>query len=66
MKITGYNICAHNSNGWYKELSNLTSFKKREEVSKAYYSAFKKYYRLEDHAKKLTKQIKKVKNEQNS
>ena len=66
MKITGYNICAHDSNGWYKELSNLTSFEKREEVSKAYYDAFKKYYRLEDHAKKLTKQIKKVKNEQNS
>tara|TARA_R110000851_G_scaffold279231_3_gene432458 strand:- start:1223 stop:2266 length:1044 start_codon:yes stop_codon:yes gene_type:complete len=61
MKITGYNICAHDSNGWYRELCNLTDYKKREEISKAYYAAFDKYYNLKDCSKKLINSIENVK-----
>mgnify|MGYP003644689438 FL=1 len=60
INITGYNICAHDSNSWFRELLKLKDPAKREEVSKAYFEAFKKYYNPHYHAKKLIRKIKEI------
>ena len=65
MKLTGYNVCAHDNNGWFRELYKLKDASKREEVSKAYHQAFKKHYNPHKHAKHLIGQIGEIRNEKN-
>lgn len=61
MKITGYNICAHDNVSWLRELVKLSDFTYREEVSKSYYEAFKKYYNPIVESEKLINNIKEIK-----
>ena len=65
MSITGYNICAHDDAGWFRELNRLSSFKVREKVSQSYYDAFKQYYNPHNHTKKLFKEIGEIFNGKN-
>jgi hypothetical protein len=63
MKLTGYNICAHDSNSWFRELRRLKNPNERERVSKAYFCAFKEHFDPHSHAKKLIEKIGEIKNE---
>lgn len=61
MKITGYNVCAHDGPGWYRELFKLKDADKREQISKVYFEAFKKLYNPHLHAKNLMRDIGEIK-----
>lgn len=60
MKITGYNVCAHDKLSWVREIEYLSKYKNREKISLAYYESFKKYYDVHVLAKKITKKINEV------
>ena len=60
MKITGYNICAHDTSSWIREMIFLSSCENREKVSKSYYDTFKANYDVHILAKKLLENIRGV------
>ena len=60
MKLTGYNVCAHDSESWLRELKYLSNIDTREAVSKSYYQAFKDHYDTHEIAKELIQKIRKI------
>jgi hypothetical protein len=60
MKITDFNVCAHDKNSWLRELNFLANHVNRENISLAYYNAFKEHYNPRELASKLIKKLENI------
>ncbi len=56
---TGYNICGHDSNSYYREFIRLSNPDLRNKVALKNKSVFEKYYDFKSHAKNLIQSIRK-------
>jgi hypothetical protein len=62
MSKSGYNICAHDTRSYLREMKRLLNKDYRNEVSQKNKKVFEEYYSRKDHANKMIQFIKRIKN----